>query len=536
MFEIQKAREVKSANINDRVAVKQLDEIINHYTRLLNHYVLDSLYSGEKIEWYYQGAKFAIKNRQAFNQKLSTICEDIYPDAPILRNELINKTKTSGQISTARKELVKRLLNNLSEENLGFESKKFPPEKSIYLSLLKDKGLHTIIDGTWSWHHPKDKSFDKLWEAGNRFLESSKGNERNLQEYIETLLSKPFKLKQGFIDFWVPIFLLLKADEYALFDNNGYIPTLNEDILELINKRPEMFKLKAFDVVGIKLELFNRYRIFLSQPENFKPNNKAFIQTIKPFLSFYRDLNEYTKNTKHLSKRALAIREVIKESKDPEKTFFEDFPTALGYSVQELQLTPDLAETFIKKLQEAIKEIQTSYDRLVARFENYITKEILGTEGHFPKYKDQLINRYQYLKLHLLATNHKTFYSRITSPLEDKTAWLNSISQACIGKPLNSLSDEDEKVLFEKFADLIYELDNLSELSKASLQDSEEDLVKFEMTSFVDGLNKSMLRIPKTRKREIELKQKEIKSILGNDKKINIAVLAYLIKEYLNHE
>jgi hypothetical protein len=537
LFEIQKAKEVKSANINDRFAVNELDGIIDHYTRILNHQVLDSLYSGnDKIEWFYKGAKLRIEDRRSFNQQLSIICEDKYPFTPIFKSELLNKSKTSSQISTARKELIKRLLNNLSEDNLSFPFEKFPPEKSIYLSLIKDKGLHSFKNDVGHWQQPTDKSFDKLWQAGNQFLESSKGHERNLQEFIDLLLSKPFKLKQGFIDFWVPIFLLSKADEYALFDSNGYIPSLNEDILELVNKKPEMFALKAFDVVGIKLELLNRYRIFLSQPENSKPNNKVFIQTIKPFLSFYRDLSGYAKSTNNLSKRSIAVREVIANAKDPEKTFFEDFPTALGYSVQELQNNKGLAEVFIKKLQEAIKEIRTSYDRLLTRFESFIIKDILGTVEEFPKYREQLINRYRGLKLHMLNTSHKTFYSRIISPLDDKTAWLTSISQACIGKPLHTISDEDEKVLFEKFADLIHTLDNLSDLSKASIIEDEEDILKFEVTSFVEGLNKSTLRIPKAKSKEIEQKQKEIKHILGTDKKTNITVLAYLIKEYLNNE
>ena len=61
LFEIQKAKEVKSANINDRVAVKELDEIISHYTKILNHFVLDSLYSDkDKIEWYYKGSPISI--------------------------------------------------------------------------------------------------------------------------------------------------------------------------------------------------------------------------------------------------------------------------------------------------------------------------------------------------------------------------------------------------------------------------------------------------------------------------------------------
>jgi hypothetical protein len=136
----------------------------------------------------------------------------------------------------------------------------------------------------------------------------------------------------------------------------------------------------------------------------------------------------------------------------------------------------------------------------------------------------------------MLTTVHKNFYSRLISPLDDKTAWLNSICQASIGKPLQALSDEDERILFEKFADLIYTLDNLCELSKASLIENEEDILKFEITSFVEGLNKNTLRIPKTKSKEIQQKQSEIRNILGTDKKTSVTVLAYLIKEYLNNE
>ena len=536
LFEIQKAKAVKSSNLNDRFAVKELDGIISHYIRILNHYVIDSLYSNNNIEWYYHGAKISLPNQQAFNQKLSSICQDTYPGTPTLKNELLNKTRTSGQIATARKELIKRLFKNLTEENVGFPNDKFPPEKTIYLSLLKEKGLHMKVGEVWGWNEPSDSSFKALWARSVQFLESSKGKEKNLQEFIDFLLNKPFKLKQGLIDFWIPIFLLSKADEYALFDNNGYIPTLNEDILELINKKPELFKIKAFDVDGIKLELFNRYRTFLSQIENIKPNNKVFIQTIKPFLVFYRDLSEYAKKTKNISKKALSVRNVIANAKDPEKAFFEDFPTALGYTVQELQTKPGLSETFIKNLQEAIREIRTCFDGLLNRFETYITNEILGTKETFPDYKTYLIDRYKGLKLHLLSNQHKSFYSRVISPLEDRTAWLNSIAQSCVGKALHSFADEDEVVLIEKFADYVYTLDNLSELSEASVNEEEEEVFKFDLTSFGEGHNTSLLRIPKAKTKKIEEKKNQIKHILGNDKKINIAVLAHLIKEYLKNE
>jgi hypothetical protein len=119
--------------------------------------------------------------------------------------------------------------------------------------------------------------------------------------------------------------LLAKSDEYALYEGDSYLPQIKEDILELINKKPSLFRIKAFDVAGVKLELFNRYRIFLNQAENHHPTNKLFIQTIKPFLVFYRDLPEYSKKTNRLSKRSIALRQVIAHAKDPEKAFLKIF-------------------------------------------------------------------------------------------------------------------------------------------------------------------------------------------------------------------
>ncbi|MBK8609276.1 MAG: hypothetical protein IPL84_04850 [Chitinophagaceae bacterium] len=302
----KKLKKVIDSNRDDKVAIKELDSILGHHINLLNHYVLDNLYADNgNIVWYFQGNKLRIPNRQKFNQQLSKICETVYPSTPVYRNELVNKTKISGQVAMARKRLLEKIFSELHEPNLGFTTMEFPPEKSIYLTLLRETGMHKITEGVGILKQPNDSSFNDLWNAGVKFLESTRNKERSLSELVNLLSIKPFKLKQGFIDYWIPIFLLSKSDEYALFEDNTYIPELNSDVLDLLNKRPGMFSIKAFDVVGIKLELFNRYRVFLNQAENHKPTNKLFIQTIKPFLVFFRDLPEYAKNTNRLEKKQL---------------------------------------------------------------------------------------------------------------------------------------------------------------------------------------------------------------------------------------
>lgn len=344
LYEIQKIDKVKENNKDDRIAIRELESAKQHYVLLLNHYVMDSLYNTSgNVLWYAAGKQLKISSRHSFNQELSVLCNQVYSNTPVYKNEMVNKTKVSAQVSSARKKLLEKLIYDLDKPALGFTATEFPPEKSIYLTLLKEKEIHSTDNEVGALSQPADKSFDALWNASLQFLQSTKSKERSLTEFINILSAKPYKLKQGFIDLWVPVFMLAKTDEFALYENDTYVPEINEHVLDLLNKKPGMFSVKAFDVAGIRLELFNRYRIFLNQSEQHKPNSKTFIQTIKPFLGFYRELNEYAKKTNRLDKKTLALRKAIATAKDPEKTFFDDFPAALGFSMLDLKTKPKAA-------------------------------------------------------------------------------------------------------------------------------------------------------------------------------------------------
>ncbi|MBI5328511.1 MAG: hypothetical protein HZB80_09545 [Deltaproteobacteria bacterium] len=350
---------------------------------------------------------------------------------------------------------------------------------------------------------------------------------------MDILLSKPFKLKQGFIDFWLPVFLFIKRDDFALFNDEGYIPYITEETLGLVSRSPKNYEIKAFDIEGVKLDLFNQYRSLLNQSQQQKPSMQVFIETIRPFLTFYRQLPEYAKTTKRLNKRALALREAIAYAKDPEESFFEKFPKALGYNIIQLQKSHDDFKQYIHHLQKNIREIRSCYDELVNRVENFLLEDIIGEKLSFSDYKMTLQDRFKKLKKHLLLPHQKVFYQRLMSELDDRKAWLSSISQACIGKSLDVISDEEEKVFYEKLKDIIHELDNLCELSKADVDEKKEDVFKLEITSFVGGIKKNLIRLPKNRNKEIIQREDVIKTKLSADRRINIAVLLKLLQSQL---
>lgn len=535
LFEIEKIQKVLEENKEDKVAKRELENIIESQIRLLNHFITDSIYSGSKeVKWFFNGEEKKIADKRDFNKLLSQVCSIVYDATPVFKNELVNKHKISSSIHTAKRNYFKALANNWDKENLGFEDSKFPPEKTIYLSLLKENGISPVRENSFEVISiDKNSSFNKLWRASEDFLESAKSEKLKVFELCELLSKRPFKLKQGLIDFWVPTFLFLRRDDFAIFNDESYIPNLSEEILELIAKYPEKYSIKTFDIEGVKLDIFNSYRTFLNQSTEQKFDNKTFIETIKPFIVFYKQLPEYSKNTKRLSPSAIKIRKAIATSKDPEETFFEAFPSALGLTLSYLQQDKSKLQNFTTNLQEAVRELRTAFDELVNRFEGFICNEFIGQSTDFEEYKAFLQKRFSKLKKHLLLSNQKTFIQRLDSKLDDRKAWLNSITQAVTGKTLESFSDEDEILLYEKFKAMILELDSLTKISKSDIDESKEEVIGIKIDSFFSKIDPKLVRIPKNKSKEIEQLKNELKNKLGKDNTSNIAAVINLLKDLL---
>lgn len=535
LFEIEKTRKVIEENPDDKVAVAELKNIVVHQRNLLNHKILNSLYGNNTaVVWVFNGEEVELNSQKDFNRFLSRICQTVYSRTPYFNNELVNKHKISTSIHTAKRNYFKALANDWDVPLLGFPEDKFPPEKTIYLSLLENNGIRLYDDNPSNIIEPHNENgFYNLWEASIEFLQSAKHSKRVVSDFVELLSNKPFKLKQGFIDFWIPTFLFIKRNEFALFNEGIYTPTINEDILERVSKIPQDFELKSFVLEGVKLDIFNSYRKFLNIDQKNNANSQTFIETIKPFLVFYRSLPDYSKETRRLTKESLAIREAIANSKDPEQSFFEDFPTALGCSVAKIQKDRNELQNFIVQLQDSIKEIRNCFDELVNRFEAFIQDKYFAKAIPFEDYKEQFQRRYKKLHRHLLLNNQKSFVQRIDSQIEDKKAWLSSLAQSLVGRSLEKLKDEDEVLLYDKFADMILALDSLNDISKTNFDEEKEVALNIQISSFQEEMTKKVVRLPKGKAKDVKNLEGEIRKLLSKDKNVDLVALTTVLKDLL---
>ena len=170
---------------------------------------------------------------------------------------------------------------------------------------------------------------------------------------------------------------------------------------------------------------------------------------------------------------------------------------------------------------------------MVNRFEAFILDTYLDTPVSFEEYQEAFQKRYKKLHRHLLLNVQKSFVQRIDSHIEDKKAWLNSLAQTLTGKSLDKFRDEDELILYDKFADMILSLDSLNEISKVKFDEDKEIALHVQINSFDEGMTKKIVRLPKGKSKKVEHLETQIKQLLSKDKNIDLAALTSVLKDLL---
>ena len=533
LFEIEKVDFVMAEYPDDRVAQRQLKEIKDHEIEQLNKHVLDSLVANDgDIVWASQGTIHRVASQRALNQLLSEICDTIYPSAPTFRNELFNRHQVSSAAATARRYFFRKLVEYWDKPDLGFPVKKFPAEKTLYLSLLRKTGIHQEIDSRWLLDRPTDKSFAAIWALCEHFLEESKVAPKQVADLVEALGSAPFKLKQGLIDVWVPLYIFMRRENLALYHQGTFVTDINDATLDLMRRSPQRFQVKGYTVDGVRQRIFNRVRTVTDKETVDEISSSALLESVGELIGFYRQLPDYTKNTSRLNQRTLRLRDTLALAKEPDRTFFEELPQALGLvDLDDEQATDEQIDIYVRHLREGIEELTQNFDGLVGRIEEHLLS-LFGQSGIFPEYRDGIRRHYEPLRVHVLLPKQKVFYTRLMSPIDDRVAWISSLVQAVLGKQVHRLRDEDEAVAFDSLTEMIQALDNLCILTEAETEAEETEVaVRVEITTLARGNQRKTVRIPINREKEIHEIEVRIRSALGGDAKINVSALARLFEE-----
>jgi len=521
---------------SDRVANQEIARLKAYEETLLVKAISTNLFEyTENVTWLFKGQHKEVHSLLDFNKLLSEVCDDVYSLTPVMNNELFNRHKLPSTISSARVKYLTALLNHHNEMELGFEPDKFPPEKTIYYSLLKNTGLHRngqLADA------PSNPEFESVWSACEDFLHSTISKPRKVSALIKLLSSQPYKLKQGFLDFWIPTYLFIRRQDFALYSvsRGAFMPEVNMEFFDLLPKHPADFEIKAYAVDGVKLSFFNQYRQFVRLGKEGTITTDKFIETIKPFFFFYRQLNEYAKHTRKFDHPStLRFREVLATAKDPEKAFFEDLPEALGYNQDALQ-----QEQFVNEygniIQRAIRELRSCYPKLIDRIEERLIDSLNLYSPEYGEYIKEIRARLSNVKTYLMTDKQREFYTHAVTVYDNRAEWFQSVCYTVLDQRLDSLRDEQEEKLLDDLVYMFRTCEKYADISKKTTEGTTEDAYSFDLVTNhgTDIRTQTYVLSDKDKQRANDLETRINELLSASDNNVSVCTLLSLLNKKIN--
>jgi len=524
-------QEVHSDPIAKRELEANLTVLLASQKALLNELI--SL--PQKSSWYFQGKPQSIASKRDIQRLLSMVMEKKFHSTPRVFNELINKDKPSSQAASGRGKLMKAMLADSKLANLGIE--KFPPEKAMYMAILKELKLHVEHSGHYMFQAPPGGSYIDVWCEISNFLESTEDEAKSFSELDKLLISEPFGVKQGLLPIFYLHAYLVYRDDVALFEDGKYQPTMTEEHVERFIKKPESFKFQLYKLEGLNGSLLAAYSKALYQGSK---GNKKVLQIAQPLVKFFSDLPEFTQSTREsslLSRRTIAIREAIKMSKSPERLIFTDLPKAMNVEGMTKSDTID-ENQFGDVLVESLRELKEVYAKLLKHLGQMLSEQLIDGRTHtLPELRKVLLG--QGLTIHKLAAGPaKTFVNSLVDEKSDSDElWLENVFVSLSRKHPSKWKDQDFAKAEATLADLsrrFRELQGIvqdSNYKTISKNDSDFEVIMLRSIKQSSEPKQSVVTISKSDRKLIDDEVTKIQASLQELKgQMRMAVLAQLVE------
>ena len=372
---------------SDPVARQELFARLDDAGQLLEAEV-KRIFDPASCDWYTFGKAVVIDSWRDLSGTVSDLCDVGYPSAPPIRNELLNRRKLSSSAAMARRNLIEAMILNGDKQRLGIEG--YPPELSMYLSLLHQHRMHRKASARWGFFKAGTAMLG-VWKETEEFLDRSEVARQPLSELYARLRRPPFGIKDGPLPVVVVAALLERDKEVALYEHGSFVPGLTPSVAERLLRSPEAFEVRQCRVAGVRLEVFQQLATSLLSG---KRDNPSVLDIVRGLVRFALGLPVYARRTGSLSETALRVREALITAREPAQLLFQDLPRACGlepFKKKERQSRDDSAR-FADRLRECLHELQEAYPRLLERIERDLSN-VLGLPASSEELQHELTAR-----------------------------------------------------------------------------------------------------------------------------------------------
>lgn len=347
-------QEVRSRHL---FALQELHALLGRTFNLSGH-----AFDPRQCDWVYAGNIQPDRGGRDFLHWLSEICGSVFRFSPTFKNELLNRQQLSSAAAAGRRNLLERLLAQHSTERLGIEG--FPPEFSMYESLLREGGFHVQKQGQWQIAPPRTE-WAAVWKAIEEFLESTSNERKPVAQLFTLLQEAPFGIKEGPLPVLLCCVLLAKKGSVAIYEHGVFVPELRIEVFERILRATDQFEIQEHAARTGRRDLLDALgdllgTLAITQEKQREPN---IVQIVKPLILAALRLPAYVRQTRRLPDAgAIAARDLLLSTRDPYALVFKDLPRVLSVST-------DDTKAYVARLSKAILVLQHGYAGLLDELE-----------------------------------------------------------------------------------------------------------------------------------------------------------------------
>lgn len=449
---------------NDRYAREEIvrfqTDALNRLERSVQDLVGLNRSSGRlQLSWFHQGKPIPVPNGRELVGLLSTLCDELFDRAPRIHNELVNRHQLSSAAAGARMRLLECMFASADQPGLGLPEDKSPPEKSMYLSVLKETGLHRASEaGSWTLGEPINRDPGNVRpaiQAIRRFLERHADERVSVSKLMAHLRQPPYGVRDGIIPILLAVVTIADQKDIAVYENGTFLRDVGKDAFLRLSKNPERFDIQFCRIEGQRAEMFQQLAGLLT---NRTESTKApeLLDLVRDLCGQVASLPEYSRQTQRLSKRALAVRAAILGAQEPVRLVFHQLPQACGFGVfgPTTSVSAREAKSFAQTLKDAVEEIRAAYPALEGRIVEALAQQLDVANSNPGKVREQLSRRAEILLPRVSDLKLKALCLRLEDSFLPLNQWVESVGSLLGLRPPTKWKDEDEQTFDRELLEL----------------------------------------------------------------------------------
>lgn len=482
------------------------------------------------VEWFVGGDNVVPPTRSGLSGLLSSICDRMFASAPLIANELLNRSTLSSAAAAARMRLIEGIFSSSDKPLLGIDAGKSPPEKSMYLSVLYKGGVHVQKGDRYALIEPTDHDPLRLRPSIERLvemIESARGGRVSVANLFESLRAQPFGVRLGVSPLLLAIVLCTRAHELAVYERGTFLHRFGPtDFLRLI-KSPGEFEIQHCKVAGVRLDVFRELSAaFSKEASSRRPD---LLDVVRPLCQFAAQLPDYTHRTTSLGKEAIAVRDTLLGAREPATMLFQQLPEACGLKAFAADEMADAqrGKQFIEILHNAIGELRAAYPELLNRIIGCVAQALNESKEEFNR--ASLASRAASVSLSAKEPRLRTFALRLRDPGLSDEAWAEALASFIVAKPPTRWISADEARFIDEvgvLAELFHKVEATAFHGGSSSPSC--DAIRLNLTRG-DGVDLVRIITPKIDDGDIAAEVETFSGNLPQSKSLRLRLLAQLL-------